>query len=110
VIGVVLGAAYLLWLYQRVMFGNVTNPANEQLPDLNWREWTTIGTLILFAFWIGIYPKPLFDVLDKPVQQIVMRYDPSYYAPKNASATPALGAAPAIAATAAAAPAQPETK
>src|SRR5271168_1939447 len=110
VIGVVLGAAYLLWLYQRVMFGNVTNPANEQLPDLNWREWTTIGTLILFAFWIGIYPKPLFDVLDKPVQQIVMRYDPSYYAPKNASATPALGAAPAMAATAAATPAQPETK
>src|SRR5271168_1849299 len=109
-IGVVLGAAYLLWLYQRVMFGNVTNPANEQLLDLNWREWTTIGTLILFAFWIGIYPKPLFDVLDKPVQQIVMRYDPSYYAPKNASATPALGAAPAMAATAAATPAQPETK
>src|SRR6204780_4569048 len=102
VIGVVLGAAYLLWLYQRVMFGSITNPANEHLPDLNAREWTTIGTLILFAFWIGIYPKPLFDVLDKPVQQIVMRYDPSYYAPKNAIATPAMGAAPAMAATAAA--------
>ena len=111
VVGVVLGAAYLLWLYQRVMFGNVTNPANEQLPDLNWREWATIGTLMLFAFWIGIYPKPLFDVLDKPVQQIVMRYDPSYYAPKNASAATALDAAPAMAATpAAAAPAQRETK
>jgi len=88
VIGVVLGAAYLLWLYQRVMFGNVTNPANEHLPDLNWREWTTIGTLIVFAFWIGIYPKPLFNLLDKPVEQIVMRYDPSYYAPKTASAAP----------------------
>src|ERR1700733_6886604 len=101
VVGVILGAAYLLWLYQRVMFGNVTNPANEHLPDLNWREWTTLGTLILFAFWIGIYPKPLFDVLDKPVQQIVMRYDPSYYAPKNAS-VPLLDAAPAMAATPAA--------
>src|SRR5271154_2727079 len=55
--GVILGAAYLLWLYQRVMFGSITNPAHEHLPDLNWREWTTIGTLILFAFWIGIYPK-----------------------------------------------------
>jgi NADH-quinone oxidoreductase subunit M len=110
VIGVVLGAAYLLWLYQRVMFGNVTNPANEQLPDLNWREWTTIGTLILFAFWIGIYPKPLFDVLDKPVQQIVMRYDPGYYAPRNAT-LPLLDAAPAMAsAPAAATPAPPETK
>src|SRR6202041_1085451 len=99
VFGVILGAAYLLWLYQRVMFGSVTNPANEHLPDLNWREWATIGTLMLFAFWMGIYPKPLFDVLDKPVQQIVMRYDPSYYAPKNASAAPALDAAPAMAAT-----------
>jgi NADH-quinone oxidoreductase subunit M len=37
VIGIVLGAAYLLWLYQRVMFGPVTNPANEHLPDLNAR-------------------------------------------------------------------------
>src|SRR6202167_3551765 len=108
VLGVVLGAAYLLCPYQRVMSRPVTNPADENLPDLNWREWTTIGTLILFAFWIGIYPKPLFDLLDKPVQQIVMRYDPSYYVPKNASATPALGAAPAMAATAAATPAQPE--
>src|SRR6267154_1050432 len=38
-IGIVLGAAYLLWLYQRVMFGPVTNPANEHLPDLNAREY-----------------------------------------------------------------------
>jgi len=42
----------------------------------------------VFAFWIGIYPKPLFNLLDKPVEQIVMRYDPSYYAPKTASAAP----------------------
>src|SRR6202023_2469602 len=42
VLGVILGAAYLLWLYQRVMFGNVTNPANENLPDLNAREYATL--------------------------------------------------------------------
>src|ERR1700729_834016 len=107
VIGVVLGAAYLLWLYQRVMFGNITNPLNEHLPYLNWREWAPIGTLMLFAFWIGISPKPLFDVLDNPVQQIVMRYDPSYYAPRNAT-LPLLDAAPAMAsAPAAATPAPP---
>src|SRR5271170_3932238 len=110
VLGVVLGAAYLLWLYQRVMFGPVTNPLNENLPDLNGREFVTLGTLIIFAFWIGIYPSPLFRVIERPVHQIVVRYSPNYYAPKNASATPALGAAPAIAATAAAARAQPETK
>jgi NADH-quinone oxidoreductase subunit M len=73
VFGVVLGAAYLLWLYQRVMFGNVTNPANEHLPDLNWREYATLVPLIVFAFWIGIYPKPFFEVVEAPVKQIVER-------------------------------------
>ena len=59
-IGIVLGAAYLLWLYQRVMFGPVTNPANEHLPDLNAREYATLIPLMILCFWIGIYPKPLF--------------------------------------------------
>jgi NADH-quinone oxidoreductase subunit M len=85
VIGVVLGAAYLLWLYQRVMFGSVTNPANEHLPDLNWREYATLGPLVLLAFWIGIYPKPLFQVLDFPVKQIVRTVNPGYF--QNAQAT-----------------------
>jgi NADH-quinone oxidoreductase subunit M len=88
VFGVVLGAAYLLWLYQRVMFGNVTNPANEHLPDLNWREYATLVPLIFFAFWIGIYPKPFFDVVKAPVDQIVQRVNPGYYlAQQRASAT-----------------------
>ncbi len=81
VLGIVLGAAYLLWLYQRVMFGDVTNPANEHLPDLNLREYLTLAPLVVAAFWIGIYPAPLFRVLDKPVEQLVERYNPSYYKP-----------------------------
>jgi NADH-quinone oxidoreductase subunit M len=79
VLGVILGAAYLLWLYQRVMFGNITNPANEHLPDLNAREYATLLPLVALAFWIGIYPKPLFDVLDKPVHELVERVHPGYY-------------------------------
>jgi NADH-quinone oxidoreductase subunit M len=79
VIGIVLGAAYLLWLYQRVMFGPVTNPANANLPDLNLREYATLVPLILWAFWIGLYPKPFFDYLDKPVERIVRQVSPDYY-------------------------------
>ncbi len=79
VIGIVLGAAYLLWLYQRVMFGPVTNPANEHLPDLNMREYATLIPLVILAFWIGIYPKPLFTVLDQPVRQIMAQVNPDYY-------------------------------
>src|SRR6202161_4137022 len=70
-LGIILGAAYLLWLYQRVMFGAVTNPANENLPDLNAREYATLVPLIVMAFWIGLYPKPFFKILEQPVNQIV---------------------------------------
>ncbi len=72
-LGVVLSAAYLLWLYQRVMLGEVKNEANRLLPDLSLREWAVFVPLITLAFWIGIYPKPYFDVLAKPVQSIVER-------------------------------------
>jgi NADH-quinone oxidoreductase subunit M len=73
--GVVLAAAYLLWLYQRVYFGKVTNPKNEKLTDLTPRELATFVPLVLIAFWIGIYPKPLFQILDQPVTEIVQRIE-----------------------------------
>jgi len=93
VLGIILGAAYLLWLYQRAMFGPVTNPANEHLPDLNLREYCTLVPLVLFAFWIGLYPKPFFRYLDKPVQEIVQAVNPDYY--KTATAgRPTSGATP----------------
>src|SRR5271155_1064747 len=69
--GVVLAAAYLLWLYQRVFFGPVTNPKNEKLHDLTPREVLTFVPLLIMAFWIGLYPKPFFQILEQPVNQIV---------------------------------------
>ncbi|PYU74001.1 MAG: Fe-S-binding domain-containing protein [Acidobacteria bacterium] len=78
-LGVVLGAAYLLWLYQRVMFGPVTQFANEDLPDLNLREYATLVPLVILAFWIGIYPKPFFALIERPVQKIVEQVNPNFY-------------------------------
>jgi len=69
--GVVLAAAYLLWLYQRVFFGTVTNPKNEKLHDLTPREVATFVPLLIMAFWIGLYPKPFFQILEQPVNQLV---------------------------------------
>jgi len=69
--GVVLAAAYLLWLYQRVFFGTVTNPKNEKLHDLTPREVATFVPLIIMAFWIGLYPKPFFQILEQPVTNLV---------------------------------------
>src|SRR6478672_6697989 len=70
-LGIVLGAAYLLWLYQRVFFGEITNPANAKLSDLSVREQLTLAPLVVAALWIGLYPKPLFDVLRGPSENIV---------------------------------------
>jgi len=77
--GIVLGAAYMLWLYQRTMFGKLENPANEKLSDMNAREWATLVPLIAAAFWIGLYPAPFFKAIDKPVNKIVEKIDPSYF-------------------------------
>jgi len=87
VLGIVLGAAYMLWLYQRTMFGPCDNPKNQVLKDLNWREIMTLVPLIVWAFWIGIYPKPFFNVLDKPVTAIVQRVNPDFYRPAAANLT-----------------------
>ncbi len=88
-LGVVLGAAYLLWLYQRVMFGPVTQFANEDLPDLNLREYATLVPLVILAFWIGIYPKPFFALIEKPVQKIVEQVNPGFYKAEHAKLPPA---------------------
>ena len=87
-LGVVLGAAYLLWLYQRVMFGSVTNPANQELPDLNLREYATLVPLVILAFWIGIYPKPFFALIEKPVENIVRQVNPNFYKTEQAKLPP----------------------
>src|SRR5438477_13013222 len=69
--GVILAAAYLLWLYQRVFFGTVTNPKNEKLHDLTPRELATFVPLVVMALWIGLYPKPFFQILQEPVNHLV---------------------------------------
>jgi NADH-quinone oxidoreductase subunit M len=79
-VGIVLGAAYLLWLYQRVFWGPLDNPANANIPDVNRRELGLMLALIALMVWIGIYPKPLFDFMDRPVDYIVQKVDPNYFA------------------------------
>ncbi len=82
--GIVLGAAYLLWLYQRLMFGKLDKPENEKLKDVTGRELATLLPLVALCVWIGVYPKPFLDVLRVPVRSIVERIEPS----RNAVHTP----------------------
>ena len=62
--GVVLGAAYMLYLYQRTMFGKIENPKNEGLFDLSHREFATFAPLIVLAVWMGLYPSPFLRRLE----------------------------------------------
>ena len=78
--GVVLGAAYLLWLYQRVFWGKITNEENEHLLDLNARELATLVPLVALCFWIGLYPKPFLEFLHKPMAQLAAHVQPGKFA------------------------------
>jgi NADH-quinone oxidoreductase subunit M len=78
-LGIVLGAAYLLWLYQRVFWGPLDNPLNKAMPDMNRRELGLMLPLVVLMIWIGIAPKVFLDVLDVPVEYIVRKVDPGYY-------------------------------
>jgi len=96
--GVVLGAAYMLYLYQRTMFGKVENPKNERLLDLSHREFATFAPLLVLAVWMGIYPAPFLRRLETSVQPIMMRVSPQYNA-KYAECNTAPPTAAAIAAS-----------
>jgi len=71
--GVILAAIYLLWMYQRVMFGPVTNEKNRGLPDLSKREFWTLAPVILFIIWIGVYPNTFLRKLDVSVTDLLAR-------------------------------------
>ncbi len=70
-IGIVLGAAYLLWLYQRTMFGPITHPENRTLTDLDGRELATLLPIIAFCFWIGLYPMPFLNAMTPSVNKVI---------------------------------------
>jgi NADH-quinone oxidoreductase subunit M len=85
-LGIVLGAAYLLWLYQRVFWGKITNPENEHLHDLDARELGVLVPLVVLCFWIGLYPKPFLDYLHKPMGQLADTVQPGRFTPGVAHA------------------------
>ena len=71
--GVILGAVYMLTLYQKVFLGPVTHEKNRGLPDLGGRELATLVPLIAAIVIIGVYPQPLLDPIKEPVDQVIAR-------------------------------------
>ena len=77
-LGIILNAGYMLWLYQRMFFGNIENPKNKNLPDLSGREWAYMIPLVVLSLWIGVYPKSFVDYIEKPVAAVVRQVRPDY--------------------------------
>jgi NADH-quinone oxidoreductase subunit M len=69
-IGVILAAVYLLWMFQRMFLGEITNEKNRNLPDLNRREIAILVPLIIVIFWIGLYPAPFLNLLSPSVDAL----------------------------------------
>ena len=80
-LGIILNAGYMLWLYQRMFFGEITNEKNKALPDLNAREWAYMLPLVIMSLWIGMYSAPFIRYIEKPVIALVRQIRPNYPIP-----------------------------
>ncbi|MGE3546263.1 MAG: NuoM family protein, partial [Kofleriaceae bacterium] len=72
--GVILGAVYLLYMFQKVFFGKLDKERNGHLPDLNGRELAVFVPLVILIFMMGLFPRPLLKVMDPSVQHFISDY------------------------------------
>ena len=73
--GIILGAAYMLWLYWRICFGTQRNADAAAMPDLSVREWWLLGPIALAVFWMGIYPESFLRPMRNDVGRLLVRLE-----------------------------------
>ncbi|MGJ5070698.1 NADH-quinone oxidoreductase subunit M [Bradyrhizobium oligotrophicum] len=83
--GVILSAAYALWLYRKVVFGALTKPSLASIKDLTLREGVILFPLVALTILFGVYPKPILDMSAASVQQLVTNYNTAVTAVKAAA-------------------------
>ena len=71
--GIIFAAVYLLWMYQRVIFGDITHEENRALPDLSLREWVILVPVLACIIWIGVYPVALTGKTEASVQALIIQ-------------------------------------
>jgi NADH-quinone oxidoreductase subunit M len=69
--GVVLGAIYMLWMYQRVFLGKLANEKNKGLPDLSLREIVVLAPIVVFIFWLGVRPGLILDKVEVSINEVL---------------------------------------
>jgi NADH-quinone oxidoreductase subunit M len=88
---VILGAVYMLWMYQRVFLGPPRKAASHGMPDLTLREWFTVAPLLAAIIVIGFYPQPLLSAMKDPVDAFVQRLAPAARGGRRAAIDPPPG-------------------
>ncbi len=78
-IGVILGAAYMLWLYKRVAFGKITNMDLNNMKDLNKSEYIILISLAIPSLFFGFYPEPIFNTIEVSVNDLITMYNYNIY-------------------------------
>ena len=74
-LGVILAAVYMLWMFQRVMFGEVDKEENRTLKDLNLREAGILLVMVFFIIQFGVYPKPYIDRIQPSIKTVLKRVE-----------------------------------
>ena len=74
-IGVILAAAYILWLYKRVVFGKLENPQLKKIKDINFSEGSILIILSFMVLFFGMYPEPLFETVNVSVDNLINNYN-----------------------------------
>jgi NADH-quinone oxidoreductase subunit M len=69
--GIIFAAVYLLWMYQRVIFGEITHAENRTLRDLTPREWALLVPVLVFIVWIGVYPTAFTGKTEATVDALI---------------------------------------
>ncbi len=72
--GIILAAVYLLWMYQRMFFGEIVHEENKILKDVNWREALVIGVLVVLTIVIGVYPEPFLSRMQPSLELVLSRF------------------------------------
>ena len=100
--GVVLGAIYMLWMYQRVFFGRLANEKNKGLPDLSLREVAVLLPIVIFMFWLGVRPGLVLDKVETSVNTVLAPLNGTVPTPESETphharhVEPETGQAPAV--------------
>jgi NADH-quinone oxidoreductase subunit M len=86
--GIIFAVVYLLWMYQRVIFGEITREENRRLSDLSPREWAVLVPVVVFIVWIGVHPAPFLRVTETSVEALISQVQAKAAATASAAIVP----------------------